>query len=117
MNDNPEIIMKLGKVFIDLWIWFIMGLVTIIIWFGKRQFNRFDSVVENYVHKDHHDEAITELEMKMLSCQETLKADQKSILTEMRHHVEQSIRQSEQIISLHARMDTLTELIKDMRHK
>lgn len=110
MFDNPVF-----KAFIDLWVWGIMGIVTILIWIGKRQFKRFDDVVDNYVHKDHHDSAITELEMKMLSCQEALKADQKSILSEMRQHVEQSIRQSEQIIAIHARMDTLTELIKDLR--
>lgn len=115
MHDNPEIIARIIKLVMDLWAWFLMGLITIVVYFGKRQFNKFDEVVDNYVHQDNHDAAVIALEKKILTCQESVKNDQRELLKEMRAHSLQSARQAEQIIGISRRLDDLTELVRESR--
>jgi len=104
MHEQPDLLGKLITLFIEFWGYLAAGIVTMFLWIGKRQITKFDEVMENYVHQKAHDKAITDMEQKMLTCQESLRSDQRDLLeniTGMKNDVK----------ALHGRMDKLMELV------
>ena len=113
MHEQSDLLNTLLKFFIEFWGYLIAGIVAMFLWIGKRQVAKFDDVMNNYVHQEKHDKAITEIEERMLACQEGLRADQNRLFEEMRKHAENTVRSSNQLEALHKRMDKLMEMFVD----
>lgn len=110
MHEQADLFDILLKIFLQIWGYIVAGIFTMLLFIGKRQIKKFDEVMENYVHQDAHEKAITEIEERMLACQESLKEDQRLYFDQLRRNADEQIKQGEQLRALHKRFDRLFEM-------
>jgi len=117
MHDNPDLLNSILNLIFDFWGYLAAGIIAMFVWVGKRQIQKFDEVMENYVHQTAHEKSISDIEAKMLRCQQSIQEDQRRLYEELRKHSESSLSQGEKISAVHRRIDELMKILMDYMGK
>lgn len=90
MDSGPGLLVKLQEIIFDAWSFIFMSMVGLLLWIGKRQYNRFDEMSQTYVSEK-------AMEAKHQEIQERMLKDQQELIR--------------QIAAVHRRMDTLFTIL------